>query len=140
MRGNGSEVPGTLIVRGVLHQTYEEDEAAGEWVTKTFSATFANEDRKFAGVPSRGDKVNIGPADAPLDYWAEVTEVERMADGTLRVSAQLDPEGQREEVEENEVSTEYEVLTFYGHARQIANELIEEERTPLSELENGEDG
>lgn len=34
MRGNGSEVRGTLIVRGALHQTYEEDEAAGEWVTK----------------------------------------------------------------------------------------------------------
>lgn len=136
MRGNGSEVRGTLIVRGALHETYEDDGASGEWVTKTRSATFAIENRRFVGIPGLGDKVNIGPAEPPLDYWAEVDEVEELDDGTVRVTAQLDLDGQREEVEENEVSAEYEGLTFYGHARQIANEVIEETRTPLSDLED----
>jgi len=61
LRGNGSEVHGTLIVKGALHQDYLEDRATGEWVTKTYSATFAIEDRRFAGIPSRGERVNIGP-------------------------------------------------------------------------------
>lgn len=83
-----------------------------------------------------GDKVNIGPAEPPLDYWAEVAEVEELDDGTVRVTAQLDLESQREEVVENEVSAEYEVLTFYGHARQIEEDLLEERRIPLSQTDD----
>jgi len=72
MRDKGKRVAGTLIVRGALHQVSEEDEAAGEWVTKTYSASFAIENREFVGVPRPGEKVNIGPTEAPLDYWAVV--------------------------------------------------------------------
>jgi hypothetical protein len=45
-------------------------------VTKTYSTTFAIEDREFAGNPLPGEKVNIGPADVSLEYWAVVSEVE----------------------------------------------------------------
>jgi hypothetical protein len=139
MRGNGKRVWGTLIVRGALHQISEEDEQSQEWVTKTYSATFAIEDRHFAGVPRQGEKVNIGPEEAPLDYWAVVSEVEEKPDGTIEVIADLDTEAQKEDVEMEEVSDEYEVLTMYGHTAQIAEELIQETRTPLSELEDGEE-
>ena len=139
MRGNGKKVSGTLIVRGALHQISEENEQTGEWVTKTYSATFAIEDRHFAGIPRRGEKVNIGPEEAPLDYWAVVSEVEENPDGTIEVLADLDVEAQNEDVEMEEVSDEYEVLTMYGHTAQIAEELIQETRTPLSELHEGED-
>lgn len=138
LRDNGKRVAGTLIIRGALHQTSDEDVAAGEWVTKTYSASFAIEEREFVGVPRPGEKVNIGPSEAPLDYWAVVAEVGRKPDGTVEVMAQLDLESQKEDVEINEVSDEYEVLTFYGHAVQIDEELIDEKRTPLSELEEGE--
>jgi hypothetical protein len=134
MRNNGTRVVGTLIVRGALHQTSDEDDSAGVWVTKTFSASFAIEDRGFAGMPSPGDKVNIGPEEAALDYWAVVAEVEQSPDGSVRVIAELDFESQRGDVEINEVSDEYEVLTMYGHAVPIDQKLIDEKRTPISEL------
>jgi hypothetical protein len=138
MRDKGKRVAGTLIVRGALHQVSEEDEAAGEWVTKTYSASFAIENREFVVVPRPGEKVNIGPTEAPLDYWAVVADVEQDPDGSVQVIAELDVDAQREDVEINEVSDEYEVLTFYGHAVQIDEELIDEKRTQLSELEEGE--
>jgi hypothetical protein len=138
MRDKGKRVAGTLIVRGALHQVSEEDEAAGEWVTKTYSASFAIENREFVGVPRPGEKVNIGPTEAPLDYWAVVADVEQDPDVSVQVIAELDVDAQREDVEINEVSDEYEVLTFYGHAVQIDEELIDEKRTQLSELEEGE--
>jgi hypothetical protein len=126
MRDKGKRVAGTLIVRGALHQVSEEDEAAGEWVTKTYSASFAIENREFVGVPRPGEKVNIGPTEAPLDYWAVVADVEQDPDVSVQVIAELDVDAQREDVEINEVSDEYEVLTFYGHAVQIDEELIDE--------------
>lgn len=132
MRDNGKRVSGTLIVRGALHQVSEEDRAAGEWVTKTYSAIFAIEDREFVGTPRPGEKVNIGPTEAPLDYWAVVSEVEQNPDGSVQVIAELGIERQREDVEINEVSDEYEVLTFYGHATQIDEELVDERREKLS--------
>lgn len=135
MSTDGNSVVGTLIVRGALNQTYGEDGATEEWVTKTFSATFAIEDRDFASLPREGERVRVGPPGPPLDYWAVVVEVEQKKDGNVEVMAQLDVEAQREDVEEDEVSYEYEVLTFYGHAKQIDNELIEETRVPLAELE-----
>jgi len=138
MGTDGKKVVGTLIVRGALHQTSEQEEAAAEGVTKTYSASFAIEDREFAGVPRAGEKVNIGPSEAPLDYWAVVAVVEQKPDGSVEVTAELDVEAQREDVEVNEVSDEYEVLTFYGHATQIDEELISEKRVPLSELEDEE--
>lgn len=136
MSTDGDKVVGTLIVRGALNQTYEEDGAAKEWVTRTFSGTFAIENRDFVGLPSEGEKVNIGPPRPALDYWAVVAKVEQNQDGNFEVTAQLDVEAQREEVEEDEVSYEYEVLTFYGHAKQVANELLEVTRVPLSDLED----
>lgn len=137
MNGDGRSVHGTLVVKGALHQTYDEDKASGDWVTSTFSGTFAIPDRAFLEVPTEGEKVNIGPQQAPpLDYWAVVTGVDSMPDGSLRVIAELDQDAQLEEVEENEVSDEYEVLTFYGHATQIGNDLIKENRVPLSEMDN----
>lgn len=138
MRGNGKRIAGTLIVRGALHQMSEEDDVAGEWVTKTYSATFAIEDREFASMPRLGEKVNIGPEEAPLDYWAVVSEVEQKPNGRIQIIAELDVEAQKEDVEINEVSDEYEVLTVYGHTVQIAEDLIEERRTPLSELHEDE--
>lgn len=136
MRDNGKRISGTLIVRGALHQVSEEDRASGEWVTRTYSASFAIEDRKFAGTPSPGEKVNIGPTEASLDYWAVVSEVGQRPDGSVEVTSELDIDAQREDVEINEVSDEYEVLTFYGHAVQIDVELIDEKREPPSELDD----
>jgi hypothetical protein len=136
MRDNGKRVTGTLIVRGALHQISDEDEVAGEWVTKTYSTSFAIEDRELARVPRLGEKVNIGPVEAPLDYWAVVAEVEQTEDGSVQVTAELDVEAQKEDVEINEVSDEYEVLTFYGHAVQIDEELIEEKRIPMNEVDS----
>jgi hypothetical protein len=133
MRDKGKRIAGTLIVTGALRQDYDEDPVAGEWVTKTYSATFAIEGRVFAGVPREGEKINIGPEEAALDYWAVVNEVAELSDGNLRVTAQLDVDSQREQVEVNEESDEYEVLTFYGHTVEIAEELIEEKRAPLSD-------
>lgn len=135
MRGNGKRVVGALIVRGALHQISEEDEEAGEWVTKTYSASFAIEDRGFAGVPRIGERVNIGPEEAPLDYWAVVLDVQQTPDGSVRVISELDIDAQKGDVAVNEVSDEYEVLTVYGNTTQIDEELIEEKRTPLSDLE-----
>jgi hypothetical protein len=137
MGTDGKKVIGTLIVRNALHQTSEEDEAAGEWVTKTHSASFVIEGREFAGIPRPGEKVNIGPTEAPLDYWAVAAEVEQKPDGSIEVTAELDVEAQRADVEVNEVSDEYEVLTFYGHATQIDEALLDERRVPLSHLEDG---
>lgn len=57
-----------------------------------------------------------------------VTEVEQNPDGSVQVIAELDIEHQRQDVETNEVSDEYEVLTFYGHAFQIDEELVDEKR------------
>jgi hypothetical protein len=70
MRGNGKRVVGTLIVRGALHQISEEDKEASEWVTRTYAASFAIEDRNFDGVPRLGERVNIGPEEAPAVYAA----------------------------------------------------------------------
>jgi hypothetical protein len=100
-------------------------------------ASFAIEDREFAGIPRPGEKVNIGPTEAPLDYWAVVAEVEQKPDGSIEVTTELDVEAQRADVEVNEVSDEYEVLTFYGHATQIDEALLDERRVPLSHLEDG---
>jgi hypothetical protein len=124
-RGNDSEVRGTLIVRGALDQDYEQDRLSNEWVTRIYSSAFAIENRRFVGVPAVGERVNIGPDEAQLDYWAKVVEVDQELDGHLRVIAELDREVQLEEVETNEVSEEYEVLTFYGHASQVSREVVE---------------
>lgn len=134
MLNNGKRVVGSLIVRGALHQTSDEDAAAGEWVTRTFSASFAIEGRGFAGTPRPGDRANIGPEGASLDYWAVVSEVVQDSDGSIQVVSELDLEAQKDDVEANEVSDEYEVLTMYGHAVLIDQTLIDERRTPLSEL------
>ncbi len=135
MRNNGKRVRGTLIIRGALHQITEVDEAAGEWVTKTYSASFMIEERDFAGIPREGEKVNIGPEEAPLDYWAVVSAVEELEAGRVEVTAELDVEAQKEDVEINEGSDEYEVLTVYGHAAHIRDELIGEERGPYPDME-----
>lgn len=138
MRGNGHPIVGTLIVQGALRQDYEEDESTGEWVTKTYSVTFTIEDRGFVGIPMVGEKVNIGPEEVALDYWAIVSGVEQLPHGKVRVMAEVDPTTQLKQLEENEESDECEVLTVYGHAVELSEELIDERRTPLSELEDQE--
>jgi hypothetical protein len=61
-----------------------------------------------------------------------------MPNGTVRVTAELDPLSQREQLEMNEESDEYEILTVYGHAIEVALELIDESRTPLLDFKNEE--
>jgi len=42
MNRDGRRVGGTLIVKGALHQTYDEDKVSGDWVTSTCAGTFAS--------------------------------------------------------------------------------------------------
>lgn len=123
------------MVKGALRQDNGEEESIGEWVPKTYSAKFAIKNRALAAIPTVGDKVNIGSDGMPLDYWAAVAGAEDLEVGTVRVTADLDPGSQWEQLDLGEESEEYEVLSFHGDAVMIPEELVEEKRTPSSELE-----